>query len=154
MDYPAQAGRKQAPRIEAYRLLTDLLLLNDRMFNYDELDASLPEVPVSKIRLAVKHGMNKGDIIEQKIGARLYFGTARRDYSQWVHWMQNPPPDAAPPPPEPVEAAPKLTFMVNDEGAVTLQRGAHSFELSANEAERFTMFAMNVANLWKQPGSQ
>lgn len=41
--------------------------------------------------------------------------------------------------------------MVNDEGAITLQRGASVFALTATEAERFTMFAMNVASLWKKP---
>lgn len=149
MDYPPQA-KKQAARVETYRALLDLLLLHDQMFTYDELEQLLPTSPAGKVRLAVRHGLNKGDIQEHKLGARLYFGTTRRHYGPWIDAMTRPPKEdvAAP---AAIEETPKLTFMVNDAGDITLQRGARVFDLTASEAERFTMFAMNVANLWKKP---
>lgn len=90
MDYPPQGKKQAAPRIEAYRALTDLLLLHEQMFTYDELEHMLPEVPANKIRLAVRNGMNKGEIQEHKIGSRLYFGTVRRDYKAFLDWMTRP----------------------------------------------------------------
>lgn len=139
------------PRMYVYRAISEKLMLSPAMLTYDDLARELPDYTVSQINLAIKKGMNNGEIREQKIGARVFFGTMKRDYSQWIENKRNPPA------PEPEQVAPgapivldgKTTYTIDDKGNIRVLNANQVITLPVDQARRFMAFMLAAANIWE-----